>query len=129
MIVDLRRGCKESSCITRPDGLYGNTVKALSRGLELGADLSLTETLSLSANYTAMAAENRSPGDDFGHRLPRRANRMGTLEVNYTWPIKLTTSLARESVGACFYDNDMTILVKGNRLVALTCTLPPPAKQ
>ena len=116
--------CQAALCETRPYGLYANTVKALSQGLELGADLSLTKALSVSANFTAMTAKNRSPGDDFGHRLPRRANRMGTLEVNYTWPIKLTTSLAVQTVGDSFDDNANTIRLKGYSLLDLRASLP-----
>ena len=117
-------GCQAALCDTRPYGLYANTVRALSQGLELSVDLSLSRALSVSANYTAMTAKNRSPGDDFGHRLPRRANRMGMVEAGYTWPINLTTSLAVQTVGDSFDDNANTIRLKGYSLVDIRASLP-----
>jgi vitamin B12 transporter len=116
--------CQAAVCDTRPFGLYANTVKALSRGLELSADFSVTQNLSLTANYTAMTAENRSPGDDFGHRLPRRANRMGALEASYTWPIKLNTSLAIQTVGDSYDDNANRVRLKGYSLLDIRASLP-----
>jgi len=49
---------------------------------------------------------------------------MGTLEVSYTWPIKLTTSLAVQTVGDSFDDNANTIRLKGYSLLDLRASLP-----
>ncbi len=116
--------CQADLCQTRPYGLYANTVKALSQGVELTADLALTEAFSLSANYTAMQAKNRSGGANFGKRLPRRANHMGTFEARYVWPGRLTTSVSVQTVGESFDDTANTVLLKAYSLVDIRASLP-----
>ncbi len=116
--------CQADQCQTRPFGLYANTLKALSQGVELTADLRLSDALSLSANYTAMQATNRSIGPDYGNRLPRRASRMGTFEARYIWPSRLSTSVSVQTVGESFDDMANTIRLKAYSLVDIRASLP-----
>lgn len=116
--------CQADQCQARPFGLYANTVRALSQGVELTADLRLSDALSLSANYTAMQAKNRSTGPDYGNRLPRRANRMGTFEARYSWPSRLSTSVSVQGVGESFDDMANTIRLKAYSLVDIRASLP-----
>lgn len=116
--------CTGVQCTNRPYGLYANTARAIGQGLELTANASLTEALDLTANYTVMDTQNRSPGADFGKPLARRANRSGAAEATYRWPFKLTTSLAIQYVGDSFDDAANSDRLKSYVLADVRATYP-----
>lgn len=76
-------------------GYYMNTARARVTGLELQGTFKPVDALEINANYTNMSANDRTPGSPtFNQRLLRRPDTTANLELAYTWPLKLQTSVA-----------------------------------
>ena len=112
-------------CATEPFGYYANIARSFARGAELTASFKATDRLSLSANYTWMSAEDRSPGSStYGNALPRRPGNTGNATVSYLWPLRLGTDLALRYSGASFDDAANDIRLGGYVLLDLRASLP-----
>jgi vitamin B12 transporter len=84
-------------------GYYENTALSQADGIELQAGLVLTPRLDVTANYTHMKAEDRSPGAaTYGQRLLRRPDDLANLAVNYRWSSGLSSSVALRHTGASY---------------------------
>lgn len=112
-------------CATEPFGYYANIARSFARGVELTASLRATDQLSLTANYTWMSAEDRSPGSStYGNELPRRPRNMGNATVSYLWPLRLSTDLALRYSAADFDDAANEIRLGGYVLLDFRTSLP-----
>ena len=106
-------------------GYYDNVDKALSRGVELQAEVKPTAALDLTANYTFDDAEDRSPGSPtYGDQLARRPRNLANLQASYVWPCKLTTTVAVRHASHSYDDAPNTILLKGYYLLDLRASYP-----
>ncbi len=118
---------------TPPYGSYANVNRTIASGLELQGVVRPLPGLTASANYTFTDAEDRSPGSDaYGKQLLRRPKDAVNAEVDYLWPIKLTTTVAvrysgpsdDEGFDAAF--NAFTARLKSYTLVDLRASYPLP---
>jgi vitamin B12 transporter len=92
-------------CATEPFGYYANIARSYAHGVELAGSFKATEALTITANYTWIDAQDRSPGSaTYGNQLPRRPADAGNATVSYLWPIRLSTALAVRYSGPSFDD-------------------------
>ena len=112
-------------CATEPFGYYANIARSRAHGVELEGSLAATEQLTVTANYSFIDTEDQSPGaSTYGNELPRRPADAGNLDVDYVWPLKLSTDLALRYSGPSFDDAANQIRLGGYVLVALRTSLP-----
>lgn len=90
----------------KDQGYYANVGKARSRGVELEASFKWTDDLSIVANYTRVKTTDETP-DSSTHGLPEfnRPGSAANLTASYTWPFKLTTSIAARYSGSSLTEN------------------------
>jgi vitamin B12 transporter len=113
-------------CPTHPSGgYYDNIARTRARGVELAAQVQLTEALGFNANYTWTDARNDArESADFDKRLARRPEHQANAEVDYVWPVKLTTAVAAHYAGARFDDADNLTRLKSYVLWDLRASYP-----
>lgn len=92
-------------------GFYDNVAKTDTQGLEFGAAVDLGG-FHLSANYSWIDAENRSPGVSFGKKLRRLPRRTANLEAGYAFGFGLTLGGAVRWSGDAF-DNEANTDILG----------------
>jgi vitamin B12 transporter len=86
-------------------GYYANIDEATAHGVELAATYRPDDALTLSANYTLTATENRSPGSaDYGDELVRRPHDAANASLSYCWSSRLAATIAGRYVGRTFDD-------------------------
>jgi vitamin B12 transporter len=101
---------------TPPYGSYANVDRTVAQGVEVQGVVRPLAGLTASANYTYTDAVDRSPGSTtFGQQLLRRPRDTANGEIDYLWPIKLTTTLAVRYSGA---SNDEGFDALGNAFTA-----------
>ncbi|MEH3101895.1 TonB-dependent receptor plug domain-containing protein [Sphingomonas adhaesiva] len=66
-------------------GYYANVVRAFAKGVEAVGHVALGERLSLDANYSWIASEDRSPGA-IPQQLLRRPRNTANASANYSFP-------------------------------------------
>jgi vitamin B12 transporter len=112
-------------CATEPFGYYANIERSLARGAELIGSLKLTDTLTLTGNYTLTHAEDRSVGSStYGNDLPRRPRNAANANLNYLWPFRLNTALVLRYSGPSFDDAANQIRLGGYVLVDVRASMP-----
>jgi vitamin B12 transporter len=103
-------GCPGSPlCASNPVfyyGYYANLGKARSSGEEYQASVKLSESLTLSANYTHLRTIDETPGSPtYGLPAFNRPGEAANLTASYTWPAKLSTSVAVRYAGPSLSEN------------------------
>jgi vitamin B12 transporter len=101
-----------TNCLNPSGGYYANIARAAAHGVELQAALTVTESLSLTANYTLTETADKSPGSPtYGNELPRRPEDMANASLVYRWSKPLTTSVTLRYAGPSFDDaaNDIKL--------------------
>jgi vitamin B12 transporter len=90
----------------KAQGYYANLGKARSSGEELQASLKLPDNFSLLANYTRVRTIDQTP-DSPNYGLPayNRPGSAANLTASYTWPFKLSTSVAVRYSGSSLSEN------------------------
>lgn len=78
---------------TQRSGYYANVQRSRAQGIELAGTARLGR-LSLDANYSWTAAEDRSPGPNFGNQLPRRPRHAANGAASYTLPCGASATIA-----------------------------------
>ncbi len=112
-------------CATEPFGYYANIERSLAHGVELIGSLKLTDTLTLTGNYTLTHAEDRSIGSStYGNDLPRRPRNAANANLNYLWPFRLSTALVLRYSGPSFDDAANQIRLGGYVLVDFRASMP-----
>lgn len=107
-------------CSTEPFGYYANIAAATARGVELQGVFDPNPRLSLTANYTYTATEDRSPGAaTYGNQLPRRPRQAGYAAATYRWTARWSTSVDARYAGRSFDDAGNAIALGGYVLVDL----------
>lgn len=87
-------------------GYYVNLGKAKSSGEEFQASLKLSDAFTLLANYTHLKTTDETPGSPtYGLPAFNRPGEAGNLTASYSWPFKLTTSVAVRYSGPSLSDN------------------------
>ena len=109
---------------TPPYGIYQNLARSTAHGVELAASLAPVEGLSLSANYSFILAEDRSPGATYGLWLPHRPRHEVNGSADYRWPFGLSTGVAVRHSGRSFDDTSNLVPLSGYTLVDLRADLP-----
>jgi vitamin B12 transporter len=106
-------------------GFYKNVARSDAEGVELQADVKVTQAFDIAANYTYDAAEDRSPDSATrGDQLARRPKNTANLTATYVWPVKLKTAIAVRYAGQSFDDDADTIKLHGYTLVDLRASYP-----
>lgn len=105
-------------------GVYSNVARARATGIELQAAFRPTPAWQLSANYTSLKAENRTPGASFGKRLLRRPDDTLNASVGYTWRARLGLAVALRQVSASFDNATNTRRLAGYTLVDVRASYP-----
>jgi vitamin B12 transporter len=115
-------------CAGRPasaQGYYNNVSKARAKGWELGLTAKPNEALTIEANYTALEAQDVSPGSaTFDRFLVRRPKQAANVEVTYEWPFGLSTTVAAQRTGSTFNNAANTQRLKPHTLVDLKLSYP-----
>jgi vitamin B12 transporter len=115
-------------CATHPFGFYQNVNKNRAEGLELQALYHPIAKLDLTANYTFDDDEDRSPGAaDLGKQLLRRPKNTANFAATYTWPIKLSTTVAVRYAGRSLdedFDTGGDVVLRPYTLVDLRASYP-----
>ncbi len=116
----------DPTCATRPSGGYYNNVsKARAKGWELGLTARPVDALTIEANYTALAAQDVSPGSaTFDRFLVRRPKQAANVAVTYEWPFGLSTTVAARRTGSSFNNATNTQRLKPHTLVDLKLSYP-----
>jgi vitamin B12 transporter len=81
-------------------GYYANLNQAKASGVELQATAALTPQLSVSANYSHIKTVDETPGSPtYGQQAYNRPEDAANVSVNYTWPIRLNTTVTARFSG------------------------------
>lgn len=92
-----------AQCASGRSGFYDNVAKAAAEGVELALSLRPLEALTVDANYTYMESKDRSPGSATnGKELSRRPRRTANASATYTWPSRVSTTVAVRYGGRSF---------------------------
>jgi len=103
-------------------GYYDNVSRTQTHGVELGGSLDLGG-LSLSANYSWIDAENRSPGATFGKKLRRLPGHTANAEASYRWDFGLSLGAALRWSGKAFENDTNSVVLKDYTLVDLRAAM------
>ena len=116
----------DPACASRPSGGYYNNVsKARAKGWELGLTAKPVDALTIDANYTALRAQDLSPGSaTFDRFLVRRPKQTANLAVTYEWPFGLSTTVSAQYTGSTFNNATNTQRLKPRTLVDLKLSYP-----
>ena len=82
-------------------------------GVELAIALKPVDAMTVTANYSYIDSENRSPGANLDKDLARRPRETANAEASYLWPVKLTTAVAVRYAGDSFDDHVRDTMVAG----------------
>lgn len=102
---------------------YGNIAKARTQGIELELEARPVDALTLSANYTHLDAENRSP-TNLGKDLARRPRDVANFSVDYRFPFDLSVGASVQVRGDSFDNASNTVRLKGYTLVNVRAEMP-----
>jgi vitamin B12 transporter len=108
------------------EGYYANAGRAKSSGEEFQARLKLLPGFTVSANYTHLKTIDETPGSPtYGMPAFNRPGSAGNLSVGYSWPFKLSTSIAVRYSGPRLSDAyPATIMLGGYTLVDFRASYP-----
>lgn len=113
-------GDPRSICTGRPFGTYDNVGRARAEGVEAVLTLRPVQALSVSGQYSFIAARDR----DTGLELARRPRQTVAALVDYVWPVKLSTGFTITHVGDSFDNAANTTRLDGYVLVDLRAAYP-----
>lgn len=104
---------------------YGNIDRTRAKGVEATLALRPVDALNVTASYSYIDARDRSGRPLFGDkRLPRRADHMVSLSVDYDWSFGLSTGATITMVGDSFDDAANAVPLDGYALAGLRASLP-----
>lgn len=107
-------------CTGRPWGTYDNIGRAKAEGVEATLTLIPTDGLSVSGQYSFIAARDR----DTGLELARRPRQTVSALIDYRWPFGLSTGATIAHVGDSYDNAANTVRLDGYVLVDLRAALP-----
>lgn len=102
---------------------YGNLAHTRAKGAELELALRPVETLTVTANYTHVRADNRSAGFA-GKDLAVRPRDMASLSADWRTPIGLSLGVTVSIVGDSFNDKANLTRLDGYALAGIRAELP-----
>lgn len=102
---------------------YGNIALAHADGFEIGLEARPTEGLSISAAFTHVDSENRSPGF-VGNDLARRPQNSASLSVDYRLPFGLSVGGTLLTVSDSFDNPANTVRLNGYTLASFRAEMP-----
>ena len=111
-------------CVGRPFGTYDNIARAETSGLEVEGAVQPVTGLDLSANYSHIAARNRSPGANFGRELARRPRDSGSISADYRTRFGLSAGVTATFVGRSYDNASNSARLDGYTLVDLRAAYP-----
>ncbi len=93
---------------------YQNIARSKASGAEVEWTQSLSDRLSLRANYSVLTTRNESHAvaATYGKRLARRPDTMGSVDVNYVATQKLTLGIGLRAAGNSFDNAANTVPLK-----------------
>jgi vitamin B12 transporter len=103
---------------------YNNIVRARAEGVELELAVRPVEDLTLSANYSYIDSENRSPGANFGKDLARRPRSSASLSGDYRLPFGLLVGSTVSHVSHSFDNAANTVRLGDYTLVGIRAEMP-----
>jgi vitamin B12 transporter len=111
-------------CASRPFGYYDNVASAWAEGVEAELKARLTDAVTVTANYSHVDTENRSPGSDFGKALPRRPQDTAFVDASWNLPHGATLAASVRYSGEAWNNTANTVLLKAYVLADLRASLP-----
>jgi vitamin B12 transporter len=102
---------------------YGNVARTRAEGFELEARAIPIDDLVITANYTHLRAENRSPGGNLGNDLARRPRDAGSLSVDYSFAFGLKLGGTLLLVAASFDDTGNSTRLDGYALAGVRAAM------
>lgn len=116
--------CFNANGVSR-SGFYANVARARAKGWELAASIHPIAHLNITVNYTALRAQDVSPGvATFSRYLVRRPKQAANLSVDYVWPFKLSTGFSVRRQGTTFNNATNTQKLKQYTLVDIRTSYP-----
>jgi len=116
--------CLAPGTTTSRYGYYANIARTFTRGVEAVGQVRLNDRLSADANYSWIAAENRSGGADDGNWLARRPRHAANGAVSYSLPSGASAGVAVRWSGKSFENASNTTRLDDYTLVDLRLELP-----
>ncbi|MBI0476780.1 TonB-dependent receptor [Sphingomonas sp. MA1305] len=120
------QGAAGSICANRPFGVYDNIQRTRAEGVEVAIGLRPVDALTVSANFSYIDSQNRTPGTSFGTDLLRRPKETAAFVVDYRLPFGLgiggTVQIVGDSVDSDSYGN--RVQVDGYALASIRAELP-----
>ncbi len=113
-----------SICVDRPFGVYDNVARAEADGVELTLALRPVDALTLTANYSYIATENRSAGANFGNDLARRPKQTASVNADYRFAVGLSIGGTVTMVGDSFDDAANTVRLDGYAVGGVRAEFP-----
>lgn len=110
-------------CATEPYGYYANMDRTRTQGVELEAAATPLKALNVTANYTYLDAQNRSPGY-VGLQLNRRPRNAANVSADYKGLDKFDLSASLRYTGESFDNVANTLRLKSYVLVDLRAAYP-----
>ena len=103
---------------------YGNIARTRAEGVELELALRPVDALTVSANYSFIDNENRSPGANLGNDLARRPRQTVSVNADYRLPLGLSVGGTVSHVGDSFDNAANTVRLDGYVLASVRAELP-----
>lgn len=103
---------------------YGNIARTRAEGVELELALRPVDALTVSANYSYIGNQNRSPGPNFGNDLARRPRQTVSVNADYRLPFGLGVGGTVTHVADSFDDAANTVRLDGYVLASVRAELP-----
>jgi vitamin B12 transporter len=103
---------------------YGNIARTRAEGVELELALRPVQALTVTANYSYIDSENRSPGANLGNDLARRPRETVSVNADYRLPFGLGLGATVSHVGDSFDNAANTVRLDGFVLASVRAELP-----
>lgn len=103
---------------------YANIARTHAEGVEVEIALRPIEALTLTANYSFIDSENRSPGANFGKDLARRPHDTASVSADYRLPFGVSLGATVSLVGDSFDNARNTTRLDGYALVGIRAEVP-----
>lgn len=112
-------GVTTGVCTNRSQGTYDNIARTRAAGVEATLLLHPAPNFDVKAQYSYINAKNRSPGADFGLRLPRRPQDTASVSADYRFPFRLSLGATATIVGDSYDDVSNGTRLNGYALIDL----------
>ena len=103
---------------------YANIARTRAEGVEFALALRPVEAFTVTASYTYLKAENRTPGANFGNDLARRPRHAVSVSADYRFPRGPAVGATLTHVGDSFDDPANAVPLDGYVLAEFRAEMP-----